>query len=81
MTQTIAEEWADLIDAAHDDYVAEVVRVAGRTHLARWKALDGSCGLPWPASLADVDPLRCQLENGHTTHHRARINGMPMEWH
>ena len=40
------------------------------------------CSLPWPTSVEDVAPTRCELIDGHTGHHRYRFPGtsVVVEW-
>lgn len=43
---------------------------------ARWKgaAGPGTCGVPWPPSLDDVETIHCHLSPGHL--HRTRHEGL-----
>ena len=48
-------------------YEAALDRAKAEQLQAVWKhaAGPGTCGVPWPPSLDDVEPLPCGLEAGH----------------
>jgi hypothetical protein len=76
MDQKTARAHAAALGVAFDRYLAA---------LAGLNSIE-PCSAPWPPSLADVAPARCQLLAGHThrdgTRHRHRVTGSQaiVEW-
>lgn len=58
----------------------------GRPYRGEWSAIDHcpTCGVPWPASLADVEPLPCMGHHPHEGrphwHRSTRTLGQLLEW-
>jgi hypothetical protein len=71
-----ARAHAAALDVAYEEYL---------TALGRSTSVQ-PCAAPWPPSMQDVAPARCELLEGHThrdgTHHRHRIGGSQVivEW-